>query len=96
MNVLIKYLNIEDIEEMTDSFNKSVFQKLDEKNVDKIIQYLKANDIYFYEDILIYYLDLFLFDASEFIRRFETLKIKHPNLTQYLEANMDVLEEMYQ
>lgn len=96
MNILFKYLSVEDIEEMTNTFNKIVFQKLDEKNVDRIIQYLIANKVYFYEDILIYYLDLFLFDATEFIQKFENLKIKYPTLIQDLETNMDILEEMYQ
>ena len=95
MNYLKTILEEEQISEIEDTFDQSVRSHLDDNNLKSIVTYLQMNQIYFIEDILIQYLDLFLFEKEEFIKRFELLKLKYPyNFIEVLAHNLDILEEM--
>ena len=96
MNVLLNYITLEELEELKDTFDTSVFHQLQEDNVTKIIEYLKDNHIFLLEDIIKEYLDLFLLDYKEFISKFEKLKnLYHNNFAERLAYNLNILEGMY-
>ncbi len=95
MNYLNNILTEEQISEIEDTFDEGILNKLNEDNLKSIITYLKMNQIYFIEDILIQYLDLFLMEKEQFIKRFEILKIKYSyNFVETLAHNLNILEEM--
>ena len=95
MNYLNEILNEEQISEIEDTFDKSILINLNEENLKSIITYLQMNHIYFIEDILMQYLDLFLIEKEQFIKRFEILKLKYSyNFVEILAHNLDILEEM--
>lgn len=96
----MEYLNLilseEQIEEIIDTFEEEVLLKLDGDNIQKILSYLKEQKIYYMEDILVQYLDLFLMSYDEFVRKFEQLKAKYfANFVEYLAYHFDILEEIY-
>lgn len=96
----MEYLNLilskEQIEEIIDTFEEGVLLKLDGDNIQKILSYLKEQKIYYMEDILVQYLDLFLMSYDEFVRKFEQLKAKYfANFVEYLAYHFDILEEIY-
>lgn len=96
----MEYLNLilskEQIEEIIDTFEEGVLLKLDGDNIQRILSYLKEQKIYYMEDILVQYLDLFLMSYDEFVRRFEQLKTKYfANFVEYLAYHFDILEEIY-
>ena len=93
--MLKNYLNEEDLAQIYETFEPSMIESVDEKNMSDIIEYLNKN-VTITKDILLYYLDLFTFESKEFIRKFERLKsILGENYSILLEANIDFLEKMY-
>ncbi len=96
----MEYLNLilseEQIKEVIDTFEEGALLKLDSDNIQRILFYLKEQKIYYIEDILVQYLDLFLFPYDEFVEKFEQLKAKYfANFVEYLAYHFDILEEMY-
>lgn len=71
--MLKNYLNEEDLAQIYETFELSMIESLDEKNMNDIIEYLNKN-VTITKDILLYYLDLFTFESKEFIHKFERLK----------------------
>lgn len=95
MNYLNKILNEEQISEIEDTFDEGILNNLNEDNLKFIITYLQMNQIYFVEDILIQYLDLFLIEKEQFIKKFEILKLKYShNFIEILAHNLSILEEI--
>ncbi len=92
MFVLEKYLEKDDIEQILDTFDSSLLEKLNHENLLKILNYLLEQKISFWRDILIYYLDLCLLDAKDFIDKFEKLKEKYS--IEAIEEDLSVLEKM--
>lgn len=93
--MLKNYFNEEELIDIYDAYEPTVLKKLDEKNMNNIIEYLN-NNVTITKDILHYYLDLFTIESKEFIRKFEKLKsILGDNYVVLLEENMGFLERMY-
>lgn len=93
--MLKNYFNEEELIDIYDTFEPTILQILDEKNMNDIIEYLN-NNVTITKDILRYYLDLFTIESQEFIRKFEKLKsILGKNYSILLEENIDFLERMY-
>ena len=89
------YLNEEELAQIYETFEPSIIESLDEKNMNDIIEYLNKN-VTTTKDILLYYLDLFTFESKEFIRKFERLKrILGENYSILLGENIVFLEKMY-
>lgn len=96
MGYLNNILSIEQIDQIMKTFDEDVLNHLEEENIKYIISYLQINQIYFIEDIIVQYLDLFLMDKEQFIQNFESLKIKYSNnFVETLAQNLDILEEMF-
>ncbi len=95
MNYLMNILDEESIDNLYDTFEESVLKKLDEENIKKIIAYLQDNKIEIILDMLTNYIDLFILDYQEFVKRFNKLKEKYGiNLNELLNYKLDILEEM--
>lgn len=94
MNYLINILSPEEIEQIYDTFNINVINKLSEDNIKRIIIYLKNNNITIIKDMLIEYLDLFIIDIKDFIIKFEKLKSTYPNINNILENDLSILEKL--
>ena len=95
MNYLNFILDQEQIKEIQDTFSEAILNYLDGDNVKSIITYLNRNQIYFIEDILLQYLDIFLIEKKQFIKKFEQLKLKYSNnFVETLAYNLNILEEM--
>ena len=83
-----------DIEELKDKFEPSVFENLDINNVSKIILYLKNNNVTYIDELIMNYLDLFMIDYLEFVKRAEKLKLKYGNdLFLQIGLDMSILDE---
>lgn len=95
MSYLNNILTEAQISEIEETFSEGILDKLNEDNLKSIIIYLQKNQIYFIEDILIQYLDLFLMEKEQFIKKFEILKLKYSyNFVEILAHNLNILEEM--
>lgn len=95
MNYLKTVLSKEEIDEIYDTFNIEAINNLNDENVYNIISYLKNENVDFIEDILVFYLDLFLYDFDVFKERFEKIKLKYgENYIDLIGKNMQILEEM--
>lgn len=95
MNYLKTILTESEIEEIEETFEAEILNQLDDENIQNIIYYLYANHIDYIKDILLQYLDLFLLEKDEFIKRFEKLKGKyHNDIAVILGHNLDLLEEL--
>ena len=83
------------MDELKQTFDKNVLNQLNDYNVFNIISYLKMHNIYFIEDIIMQYLDLFLMEKEQFVKKFEMLKRKYSyQFIEMLEFHLDILEEM--
>lgn len=92
MSILLNYLDEEEINQIQDTFNESLLTQIEEKNTRKIIHYLLENKVYYWKDIVIYYLEVFLLDYEEFIKKFETLKNKYGILE--IGENLSLIENL--
>ena len=93
--MLEKYFDKDELKEVYEGYEESILENLDEKNIQSIINYLEKNTT-ITKDILLYYLDLFIIDVNEFIRKFEKLKqLLGENYEILLENKIDYLERMY-
>ena len=93
--MLKNYFNEEELIDIYDAYEPTVLEKLDEKNMNTIIEYLN-NNVTITKDILHYYLDLFTIESEEFIQNFEKLKgLLGDNYAVLLEENISFLERMY-
>jgi len=91
-----KYLTDEEIQIVYNKFEKSIINNLNIDNVDKIITFLEKKEVYYIKDMLVDYLDLFVFPYGEFIKKFNNLCNKYGENTIYkIGDNMSMLEEMY-
>lgn len=72
--MLAKYLTEEEINQIIETYEKKFLENLKEENILKIINYLLDNKVYYWKDIIIYYLDICAIDYQEFIEKFEKLK----------------------
>lgn len=96
MNFLLKYISKEDFDLICDTFSLEVLNSLDEDNFKKIYVYLNREVPVLLNDIIIYYLDLFLIDYHTFINKFQNLKDKYVNLLETLNNDLNILESLYE
>ncbi len=97
MNYLYNVLDEDSINNIIETFDSKLLSELNPDNIIKIINYLKLNSIDYIEDILSVYIDLFILDSNDFIRRFEILKAKYgKNFNINLAYKLDILESMWE
>lgn len=85
-----------DISIIREKFVDSVFKDLDKDNFYKIIFFLKEKKCDFIEDVVEDYLDLFIFDYNEFVKKFNILNKKYDGkFLKELSKNMNLFEEFY-
>lgn len=95
MKFLETLLTNDELEEIKNTYNESIFNNLDDGNVEKIIEYLKENKIDFYVDIVKNYLEIFLLDYKEFKEKFEIIKNKYgESYLEILALNLQIFEAM--
>lgn len=95
MKFLETLLTNDELEEIKNTYNESIFNNLDDGNVEKIIEYLKENKINFYVDIVKNYLEIFLLDYKEFKEKFEIIKNKYgESYLEILALNLQIFEVM--
>lgn len=91
------YLDKIDMKILKENFDEETINQMDEKNIDKILEYLNENDVYYAKDLLISSLDLFLLPAEEFIKKFDKLKEKlGKDFVEKLGEDSGLIEIMYQ
>ena len=87
---------LENIEDIVSKYDSEVLDKLNKENMAKIIIFLQKENCDFIEDLLNDYIDLFIIEYDDFIRRYIILNEKYNY--KYLELaaeDMNYLEEMY-
>lgn len=87
---------LENIEDIVSKYDSEVLAKLNKENMAKIIIFLQKENCDFIEDLLNDYIDLFIIEYDDFIRRYIILNEKYNY--EYLELaaeDMNYLEEMY-
>ena len=65
-----------DIKVLKENFDDEIISQLDNRNVNKIYNYLINLGVYYAKDIFISQADLFLLDYDLFVEKFEKLKQK--------------------
>ncbi len=86
-----------DIKILKENFDEELIEQIDVKNVNKILEYLEINGIYYAKDLLLNSLDLFLYPSDEFIKKFEHLKNKlGNNFADKLGEDSSLIEIMYE
>ena len=86
-----------DIKILKENFDEELIEQIDVKNVNKILEYLEINGIYYAKDLLLNSLDLFLYSSDEFIKKFEHLKNKlGNNFADKLGEDSSLIEIMYE
>lgn len=86
-----------DIKILKENFDEELIEQIDVKNVNKILEYLEINGIYYAKDLLLNSLDLFLYPSDEFIKKFEYLKNKlGNNFADKLGEDSSLIEIMYE
>ena len=63
-----------DIKILKENFDEDLIKQIDSKNINNIFEYLRDSDIYYYKDLFLNSLDLFLLPCDSFISKFEKLK----------------------
>ena len=87
---------LENIEDIVSKYDSEVLAKLNKENMAKIIIFLQKENCDFIEDLLNDYIDLFIIEYDDFIRRYIILNEEYNY--KYLELaaeDMNYLEEMY-
>ena len=76
---------LENIEDIVSKYDSEVLAKLNKENMAKIIIFLQKENCDFIEDLLNDYIDLFIIEYDDFIRRYIILNEKYNY--KYLELN---------
>lgn len=84
-----------DKDDILSKFEPYIIEQLDEDNLNKIIDFLIFEKVKYIEDILNNYIDIFIIDYNEFVKKFNKLKVKYGNNLSYMiNENMDILEKL--
>ena len=70
---------LENIEDIVSKYDSEVLAKLNKENMAKIIIFLQKENCDFIEDLLNDYIDLFIIEYDDFIRRYIILNEKDCN-----------------
>ena len=77
-------------------YEKNVINNLNKENTMNKISYLLSNNCDYIEELLEDYLDIFSFEYSEFVSKFNILNKKYNyNLINEIKEDMNILEELY-
>lgn len=83
--------------EILEKYSNSIVENFNEENFNRIITFLTNEGCNYIEDLLEDYLDIFIIDYDEFVRKYNILNKKYNN--RYLELiseDMDLLEELFE
>lgn len=87
---------MEDINEIKEKFENSVFEHLDKNNFNKIITFLIKEKCDYIEDIICDYLDLFNIEYEEFVKKYNELnKEYNGSFLKEASEDMNLLEKFY-
>ncbi len=93
----MKEFNDLDIKILKENFDDDIINEIDIENVSKIFKYLSDSGVYYYKDLFLTSLDLFLFPCNDFIDKFEKLKIKlGDDYVDLLGNDISLIEIMYE
>lgn len=85
-----------DIKVLKENFDDEMIKSIDTLNVAKISKYLEECGIYYFKDLFLSSLDLFLLPYEEFVKKFEKLKEKlGHNYIDKLGEDLSLIEIMY-
>lgn len=85
-----------DIKILKENFDDETIKQINIENVSKIFEYLNKNGVYYYKDLFLSSLNLFLLPCDEFIAKFEKLKVKlGTNFVDELGEDSSMIELMY-
>ena len=77
-------------------YEKSVIDNFDTENATEIVRYLLSNNCDYLKELIEDYLDIFTFDYTDFVDKFEILNKKYNfNLINEIKNDMNILEEFY-
>lgn len=86
-----------DIKILKENFDDDIINEIDIENVSNIFKYLNDNGVYYYKDLFLTSLDLFLLPYDDFINKFEKLKTKlGDNYVDMLGDDISLIEIMYE
>lgn len=91
-----KYVSISDLKKFENKYEDDITNNLDKDNIDKIVEFLEIENCDFIENIIEDYLDLFILDSTEFIKKYKEINSNHNGM--FLEdasEDMNLLEEFY-
>ena len=93
----MKFFDDIDIKILKENFDDDTIKKVDTENLVKILQYLNDNGVYYYKDIVLEYLDLFLNPYEMFTEKFEELKSRlGSDFVERIANDKSLIEIMYE
>lgn len=99
IDMLMKNLGLDylDIKILRENIDDDTINEIDVENVVHIFKYLNDNDVYYYKDLFLTSLDLFLLPCNYFIDKFEKLKEKlGEEYVDLLGNDISLIEIMYE
>ena len=85
-----------DIKVLYENFDEETINKVDYVNLNKIFDYLEENGIYYYKDLFLSSIDLFLLPYDIFVKKFEKLKqVLGEDYISKLGEDSSQIESMY-
>ena len=90
-------LNEIDIRILKENFDEDLINQINIENVYKIFSYLSNNGVYYFKDLFLNSLDLFLDPYEIFIKKFEHLKeVLGDEFVEKLGEDASLIELMYE
>ena len=87
---------ISDFDILKENFDLETLKQMDKGNVEKILDYLENEGVYYAKDLILNSFDLFLLDSKEFIIKFEILKKElGVDFVEKLGEDCSLIEIMY-
>lgn len=84
------------INEIFEKYTSNVLTNIDKDNFKKILDFLEKENCNFLDEIIEDYLDIFMIDYDEFIKKYTYLNNKYNNkYLEYVLEDMNLLEELY-
>ncbi len=85
-----------DMQVLRENFDEETINEIDYYNVNRILDYLNQNGVYYAKDLFLSSLDLFLLPYDEFVARFDKLKnILGEDFVDILGEDSSQIELMY-
>lgn len=96
MNLLNKYLSVEELNHIYETYDIEFINKIDKENFWKIIGYLKQEKIDFINEIITDALYLFSLDYNNFVTKYKKIKEAIPNYSELIGYDLSLLERIYE